>query len=66
MTRQDVAESTGPIEACVVFAAVKDAARRRRRWPAALLDSHSARRTSNRQAGTEKRRSGDSVLKVQQ
>ena len=40
-----------------VLAAVKTAARRLRRWPAASLDRRYTRRVTNPQAGAEKRRS---------
>jgi hypothetical protein len=43
------------VEAGVVLAAVKTAARRLRRWPSASLDRHCARRCAITQAGAEKR-----------
>jgi len=43
-------------EVRAVLAAVKTALRRLRRWPAASLDCHYARRSAAWQVGTEKRR----------
>ena len=47
----------GLAEAGTVLVTVKDAARRLRRWPAAIPDRDCARRRHDLQAGTEKRRS---------
>ena len=44
-------------ESGTVLVTLKHAARRLRRWPAAMLDRACARRRDDLQAGTEKRRS---------